>query len=78
MRFLKSAFHGNEPGMEFICSADWIQKLKIDMLKDPSLFLFSQADDLLVSDISNSALRLQNTPDFDEHTLQAIDHLKKF
>ena len=78
MRFLKSAFNGNEPGVEFMCSADRIQKLKIDMLKDPSLFLFSQADDLLVRDISNRALRLLNTPDFDEHTLQAIDHLKDF
>ena len=78
MRFLKSAFHGNEPGIEFMCSADRIQKLKIDMLKDPSLFLFSQADDLLVRDISNRALRLLHTPDFDEQTLQAIDHLKDF
>ena len=41
MRFLKSAFHGNEPGVEFMSSADRIQKLKIEMLKDPSLFLFS-------------------------------------
>ena len=78
MRFLKSAFHGKEPGVEFMRSADLSQNLQIDMLKDPSLFRFSQADDLLVRDISNRALRLLNTPDFDEQTLQAIDHLKDF
>ena len=78
MRFLKSAFHGKEPGVEFMRSADLSQNLQIDMLKDPSLFVFSQADDLLVRDISNRALRLLNTPDFDEQTLQAINHLKEF
>jgi hypothetical protein len=78
MRFLKSAFYNHEPGVEFKCSAVRIQKLQMDMLKDLSLSLFSQRDNLLISDICNCALCLLNSPDFDEHTLQAINHLKDF
>jgi hypothetical protein len=78
MRFLKSAFYGRDTGVEYNFSAVRIQELQMGMLKDPSLSLFSQADNLLIGDICNSASRLLNTPDFDERTLQAIDHLKDF
>ena len=76
MRFLKSAVFGCDPGEEHNFSAVRIQKLQMGMLKDPSLSLFSQDDSLLIGDICNSASCLLNTPDFDERTLQAIDHLK--
>jgi hypothetical protein len=78
LRFIRSACYGHVCGPEFQLSAVKIEKLQMEMLKDPSLSLFSQADNLLISDICNRASRLLNSPDFDERTLQAIDHLKDF